>query len=118
MKGRVASRNTGAAQEQMVQVKFLESQQYDLKKAARGACEGALGSIGIECKALPTKWRGLDGLSAVAPVTMDGKSYGLAIITVQRPKERAVLSVISMVEGSPADASLALDELLKRIKLN
>ena len=118
MKGRVASRNTGTAQEQMVQVKFEASQQYDLNKAARAACDGALGSIGIECKPMPTKWRGLDGLSAVAPVTLDGKAYGMAIITVQRQKERAILTVMSIMEGSPADASLALDELLNRIKLN
>jgi hypothetical protein len=119
MKGRMAVRNTGTTQEQIVQVSFDPSQNYDLAKSAKGSCDGALQSIGLPaCKSLPTKWRGLTGLNAVVPVTMEGQAYGMAIMALQRPKERAVLTFMTLVKGSPADATLALDDLLKRIKLN
>jgi hypothetical protein len=117
-KGRVASRNNGVIQEQIVHVQFDSNLNLDLSKAARGSCDGALGSVGIECKPLPTQWRGLDGLNAVVPVTMGGKTHGMAIMTVQLPKERAILTFMTMTDGSPADAGIALDELLKRVKLN
>lgn len=113
-----AGRNTGNIQEQIATISFTDNPNANLDQAVLKAYEGALASMGLKTKSQPTVWRGLKGLTAVAPFVMQGKANSMAIQVVKRPAEHSVLLVAALVEGAPADAALALDDLLQRIKLN
>lgn len=116
--GYAASRNAGELQEQLATINFSDNYKADLDKAVQNGYQSAIEVLGLSTKPRSIVWNGLEGLTAVAPFAMQGKAYSMAIQVVKRQAEHSVLMTQVFVEGSPADASLALDNLLQRIKLN
>lgn len=116
--GYMAARNTGTVQEQILTINFPNKPNVNLDEATLNAFNGAVASMGLKVTPLPTNWRGLKGVTAVMPFEMQGEKSGMAIQAVKRPNTHSVLVVMTMSDGTAADAGLAMDNLLKRIKLN
>lgn len=114
----MATRNANVLQEQIAGINFKSKPGIDLDVAVQNAYKGAVASSDMKAKPQPTKWRGLDGVRAQDQVQAGGSKLGIAIMIVKRPQDRSVLMVMTMAEGSGNDAADALDDLLKRIKLN
>jgi hypothetical protein len=112
----MAARNANTLQEQLATISFASKPDVDLDATLRNTFNAAATSSGLKEPALPTKWRGMDGLTSQGKVELEGKTLGMAIQVV-KTKSRSLLLVMTITDGSGNDASLALDDLLKRIKL-
>lgn len=114
----LATRNANTLQEQLAVMSFAGKPNVDLDTAMLSTFNGALASSGMKAKPQPTNWKGMDGVTAQGPIEVGGNKAGMAIHIVKRTKDRSVVMVMTIVEGSENDAGNALDELLKRIKPN
>ncbi|HCL3314562.1 TPA: hypothetical protein N2A14_002570 [Pseudomonas aeruginosa] len=112
-----AQRNYGPnASESIYYMRAPGAGMADLTKRAQLACNGAFSSIGLTCRASATQWRGRQGLTAAESTSVNGKPVGMAITILKRDQEHALQGFSVITPGSAADASLALDELMERVK--
>jgi len=114
----LAARNANTLQEQIVTISFKGTPGVNLDAAVLNSFKGATASSGMKAAPMPTKWRGLDGVTAQDQIELGGSKLGMAILIVKRPEDSSLLMVMAMADGSENDAGDALDTLLKRIKLN
>ncbi|WP_448145492.1 hypothetical protein [Pseudomonas silesiensis] len=114
----IAQRNVGPnSSEQIIFINALGvAGKADLAKRAQQACEGAFRTIGLACKSAATQWRGLQGITAADSTIVDGSKVGLAMTVIKRESEHSLQAFAVVTPGTAADASLALDALMRRVK--